>query len=176
MALFVPNCGEGLFLTQILQDPNRAISLGLYTTNYTPAANDTLATYTNMEPTAALIPNYARQPLNPANWTLSAPPPPLSASYASVAFANLTLGNGQPATTVYGYFGVENNILVFASLLSASVNIPAAPGAVTVNTGAIVLVWGEAFASMKHKLQHKVDCADSDGVIDLRLKVSIPRR
>ena len=114
MALLVPNQGEGIFLTNIV---NKAAAenlvLRLYSSNTTPAEADTELTYT--EVTGAN--GYAAVTLAGASWNAPTEGDPTFIDYAKQTFT-FTGAEGN----VYGYYltQVTSGKLVYAERFAAA--------------------------------------------------------
>lgn len=108
MALVTVNEGEVVLVTRMLATN---VVMHLYTSNTTPAAADTVATYTE-----ATDGNYAAATLTGGNWSVSA-----VAGVGTAEYAQQTFSFGGTAT-VYGYYVTDTagTTLLWAERFSAA--------------------------------------------------------
>lgn len=94
MTLYVPEASKSTMLTSILTD---ALTLKLYSNNYTPVAGSLAANFT-----VVAGGGYASLPLTLGNWTVT-PGSPAVALYNAAQDFNFTGATDSPGT-IYGYF------------------------------------------------------------------------
>jgi hypothetical protein len=125
MSLKIVDVGLPKMLDKLLTAYGNTLQLCLFTNNYTPAAGDTLANYTE-----ATFPGYARQAVS--NWIPSTVAASVATSNADQKqFQRNATGTGQ---AVYGYFVLDGaGALLFAE------RDPAAPITLT-NQGDTYLI------------------------------------
>ena len=101
-------------------------TIGLYTTNHTPAVTDTKSTYTAIE---CSLPGYAEITLAPGSWTGSATAGTATYNYPAQTF---TFTSNVGGITIYGAFIFDaNGVLICAGLLDTAFPVPAAGGSLT---------------------------------------------
>lgn len=130
MPLLIPDAGELKLLTDLLS-AGENWSLGLFTSNITPAESDVAATYTAAEAAGAW---YARKTLtrsiSGSTWATTASGAPSGSWSAESAVAKSSYNAASPQSwtvsgagaTVYGYFvlGATSGTLLFAEKFAAS--------------------------------------------------------
>jgi hypothetical protein len=126
MALVVPNVGEVKLLSYMLNviaPPNTV--LRLFSNNYTPDANATTASVTEVAASG-----YAAVTLTSATWTVATSSGVATASYPEITFTFST------SATVYGYYVTDtsSNLLWLERFTAAPFQLPASGGQILITS------------------------------------------
>ena len=100
MSLVIPSVAEARFLSYIL---NRALTLKLYSNDYTPVEGSAAANFTEV-----VGGGYASKSLVGVNWSYT----PGDPSYATYASQDFTFTGATTPNTVYGYYVVDGDGLL----------------------------------------------------------------